>query len=160
MTDNQKYVELQEEIKSRISESIEKTGISIIHVDGDATGPSFGYTVGMTAFGLPEVLVVGNVGIEMVTDMLNTATGQMREFKAPQIGLIDLGLTTGNDALRCLVRLVTDINHARDYYVTKAVQYYPTTEVHVVQLLWADNRNQLPIEPTYSADQLYQQPVI
>lgn len=155
-------IEIQAEIDSKLSKAIQETGTGIIHVDGDTEGPGFGYTVGMVSYGLPEVLVTGNLGIEMISSMLNAASKLMRDARSPKIGPIDLEYTYGEDKvpLRTLVRLVTDIETARTQYLTNAVRFYPGKDIDVVQLIWADNANQLPVEPTYSKDPLWAQTVV
>jgi hypothetical protein len=120
--------------------------------------PPFGYTIGMWAHGLPELIVTG-MGMEQSGMTLHLIAARMREHGTFKVGDIDTDLFTaptkfGPVSERSIHR---DMQRALD-------QLGPTTpklpKPAVLQALWPDKRGIFPDEPGFSAEYVERQPVL
>lgn len=108
-------------------------------------GVPFAYTVGLTAKGLPELVIAG-LPHQVAGDLLNTAAQASldKPFEAGQT--VD---TLATVPFRVVPAELAEVNVARDLY--------GDDKVTALQLVWPDRNGAVPWEPTWLADTL--QPV-
>lgn len=102
------------------------------------TGVSFAYTVGLTAAGHPELIIVG-LPVEIAYDLLENAAQRATDTTINAGDTLD-GIATA--PLR--VAAVDDLGP-----VSVARQLYPG-RVKLLQLLWPDKDGAYPGDPTWS----------
>ncbi|MGK5677609.1 DUF4262 domain-containing protein [Actinoplanes sp. URMC 104] len=109
--------------------------IQMQHPMPGSTAPAYGYTVGLTALQLPELLISG---------LPDALTAQLLN-EAARLHVMD-PYTAGGIARGCAsVELrVVDAPHAP---ITAARQLYPNATPTCLQLLWPDNQGSYPGDP-------------
>ena len=153
--------ELQRNRERMVRESndiIARVGWMIQGVMAGENTPPFAYTIGLSQFNLPELLLVG-LNAQTAAGILNPIAEQMKVNKeAIKVGPTPSGfkLRTGED-LRLEVRQVDDKYRAVTEYLIQAHDRYGS-RLNVLQVIWADDKNVLPTEPGYNLDMV--QPLI
>lgn len=97
-------------------------------------GVCFSYTIGLTAAGLPELMIVGNIDFQIQRSLLNAAAAQHLENEindGDEVCLADVNVPfrarlCGPDA---------PVQQARNRYGNK---------VRVIQLIWPDDKDNYP----------------
>jgi hypothetical protein len=118
---------------------ITRFGWAVQYVEGDRGQAPYAYTVGLTGFGLPELLVTG-LQAERAMTMLNGAADDMAHSEVPSPGTT-IALSGG-----CRVEVVR-LPHP-EAHLNIAVELYGD-EVRALQLVWADDRGRLPWHPVF-----------
>lgn len=132
------------------NDTIARVGWMIQGVFSTDDAPPFAYTIGLSQFNLPELLLVGLNG-HTAAGILNPIAEKMKVDKeAIKVGPTPSGfkLRTGED-LRLAVRHVDDKYRAVTEYLIQAYDRYGS-RLNVMQVIWADDKNVLPTEPGYN----------
>jgi hypothetical protein len=125
-----------------IRRMITRVGWAVQYVEDDRRHASFAYTVGLTGFGLPELVVTGLRALRAMT-MLNDAADDMVSSDAPSPGTT-IAMSDGSRVE--VVRLPhpeAHLNIALDLY---------GNELRALQLVWADDRGRLPWHPVFRSN--------
>lgn len=128
---------------AQVTEHIEKAGQSVIGVfGGGATEPTFSYTIGNTAKGLPELLIFG-LHPEEARGVLNMF-GRMMRTRAEAFGNMER-VSLGEGALPVL--MVETDERGTDEYARQARVYFGDQDVSVVQVVIPDRQGRFPGQP-------------
>ncbi|WP_229072091.1 DUF4262 domain-containing protein [Actinoplanes sp. DH11] len=140
------------------SRLIDKYGWTVVHVEPTEEDPPdtspFGYTVGLTGFGHPEVAVAG-VPLDLTGALLNGAAARvLRDAGEPlRHGRRVSGLVAGHDLLVVAGEPTDEIFPGSAYY------RYGEDRVRLRQLVWPDPAGRFPWQAGYAAEQ-WPQPTI
>jgi hypothetical protein len=105
-------------------------------------GPAFGYTIGLTDAGLPELLLVGNLGFPNLQALLNgAALMHVKNEIQPGDELTDLA----NMPFRVIAASTSELGMAHNYY-------RGLKEVRALQLIWPDPDGKFPGESQFFTD--------
>lgn len=135
-----------------IDDMIATYGWMIQYVSGSDTQPSFTYTVGLTAKGLPE-LVVFSMQAKMARFTLNQMARRLVSGEAVPIDVRLADTFDGGDA-----QLVHADRDLADKYMHQARYRYP--DYHALQLVWTDPGMHFPWEEGYADKFIALQPVL
>ncbi len=120
----------------------------------DEDGPSFAYTVGLTAtFGHPEVLMAG-LPLDTLHVLLNEIGEQVRAQASFQDGDRVDALLEGD--YRCAMRSVHPAN--LEEYAGQALRYYGGGRLQLLQCFWPDSAGRLPWDEGFDASLRRAQP--
>ena len=124
-----------DEVLADLQEKIEAHGWAVRHVGAGPDGEprAFSYTIGLTALGHPELVVVG-MPFESAQDFLNLAGELVRDGRRFRTGTTTADLT---DGARVAFVPVHD-----DSGLTAVEQVYGTVEA--LQLVWPDSAGRMP----------------
>lgn len=139
------------------SRLIDKFGWTVVHVEPTEDDPPgvvpFGYTVGLTESGLPEVAVAG-VPLDLTGALLNEMAARIRhDGERLRHGGRVTGLVTGHDLL------VVAGDPTDEVFPGAAMYRYGEDRVRLRQLVWPDPRGRFPWQSGY-ADASCPQPTI
>jgi len=128
-------------------ELIDSHGWAVRHVGaGEQPGEAaFSYTVGLTAFGHPEVVIVG-MPFEHSQGFLNLIGSLVREGRTFRPGTTTHDLT---DSAHVAFLTVTEVDE-----LTAVDQVYGN--INALQMIWPDSRGNMPWEPGYTNEPLAQ----
>lgn len=118
---------------------VERTGWAVQAVSGSGGRASFAYTVGLTAQGLPELLVTG-LRAELAAQLLNGVASYVREQTVLPGETMECGPHFGE-----FVRVDAPAEH-----LLGAVELYGP-DVRALQLVWVDDRGRWPWERGHRA---------
>ncbi len=125
---------------AQVKEHIEKAGQSVIGIfDGD---PPFSYTIGNTAKGLPELLLIG-MHPAQAREILNMFGSMMRNRGE---GFANMELVSLGDGALPLLMVETD-ERGSDEYARQARAYFGDQDVSVVQVVIPDRQGRFPGQP-------------
>jgi uncharacterized protein DUF4262 len=110
---------------------------------------TFAYTVGLTAKGLPEMILVG-LPLDGAADWLNDAARQAVERGAVELDTDVDGIIAGV-SVRFTATTTAPLSVARRLY---------GAGVRAVQMLWPDDQGRFPGDPAYDAVYGKQQPLL
>ena len=125
-----------EQVRRDLQRVIDRFGWAVLHGGGSPGDPRYSSTVGLTAFGHPEVIVVG-LPFEAGEKYLNLVGEAVRNGARFAPGAATTALT---DASSPVVFLQVE----GDPRTTVAEQFYGSIEV--LQLVWPDSTGKLPWE--------------
>ena len=128
------------EFYSRITDIIEEHEQYIQAVLGEVTRLAFGYTIGNTERGLPELLPVGNFSHSDLGFLLNGLGETMRKRGRP----FDNGEVVSYGGKRP-VKIINAGTQAKEYAIQVA-EYYHTDEYAIQQVLVPDQEGRFPGE--------------
>ena len=147
----------RDEYEAVLRSRIELNGFTLIGVFG-GPGPDFVYSVGLTARGWPEVILIGSINPAFVEQILTDLISSW--FKAEKVILGDnpdmISFADGSShALR-----VMEVNkvEALVNYGAQVLFFYPDQDVRFVQALWPDVNGRFPDEPGFKRPET--QPII
>lgn len=123
----------------QISELIERHGWAVQYVEGECTRAPYAYTVGLTAAGLPELVVTGLPAVRAAA-LLNEVAGSTR-FTEPPVPGGTISLSAGGEVE--VVRLPNP--EARLYVASELFG----RRVRAMQLVWVDDRGRSPWHPVF-----------
>lgn len=124
-----------------LADLIARDGFALQFVIGENPAGTFGYTVGLTARGLPE-LWIGSLHPQQAGEFLaDIAHLQLESGKPLEPGLVDAGYT---HPFRIRGPVVVD---AAQVFLASAIADRPVT---VMQVLWCDLAGRYPGDPDYS----------
>lgn len=133
----------------RQEQILDTVGWAVMHVlpaaDTDTTTP-FAYTVGLTAHGYPELLIVG-LPPEIAHDLLNDLAARVYD-KAEQFshGQRISDLIAGHDAV------LVEGEPTDDLLPGVAIARYGREQVRLLQVIWPDPQGRFPWHAGYSMD--------
>ncbi len=126
-----------EQLHQALRDRIDRHGWTVLEVVPDASGPVFYYTVGLTARGLPELLIFG----------LDPATGQkVLENLADRLvhGLVPADGTLVDDVLRNVPVALRDMRQLKaETHLRYANEFFPGA-VRAMQVIWPDTAGVFP----------------
>lgn len=147
------------QLKLRTNECIAKGKWSVVYVGGSEQSAPFAYTIGLTHYGLSELLITGPLRPEDATGVLNMFGDLLRSRKDKDI--TTQGFTSGE-----LVSLggqyplrVLNLTHAGKQLMLGANSYYEGV-FEAQQVIYPDHQGRFPDDPNsefYSIQPLYVQ---
>lgn len=116
-------------------------------------GPGFGYTVGLSAVGLPEIILVG-LPISVMHSLLNEAAGLAKETP----------LTMSDPDRNALHPYDQIISHYPVYFIPAHTEHVGVAQqlydnVTAIQLVWPDNQGRFPWDTTFDQSLVEVQPL-
>jgi hypothetical protein len=129
---------------------IDRFGWAVVGVEGDRIHPPWAYTLGLTAYGHPELVITGLPG-PRATWLLNTVATTVLETTIPQPG--DEVHIEGCPAMEA-VKVIQPSAH-----LTVAVEFYGPG-IQALQLVYADDRRHWPWNPGFRGHHRGGQPVL
>jgi hypothetical protein len=121
---------------------ITRHGWAVQYVGGERNRAPYAYTVGLTAAGLPELVVTG-LRPERATSLLNGVAGDLLATDPPVPGST-IALAGGGEVE------VVRLPHPEEHLYVALDMYGPRVEA--VQLVWADDRGRLPWHPVFRSN--------
>ena len=128
-----------------IQSVVDSHGWFVQGVEKDRWRPGFAYTVGLTAFGHPELLVTGMTHRDGA-HLLNRLAHDLVHHGAPAFVAGDRHLWPDGDALE-----VVDVAEPTVHLVMAEGMYGPS--IRAVQLVYADDRGRWPWEVGFRGNQ-------
>lgn len=117
-----------------MADKIARYGWAIQYVEPGRVRPAWAYTVGLTLWGLPELVVTG-MRIPELHELLNAEARRLVDRGAPESGA-RLTLTSGRGAE------VVPLPHPDAHLITAADMLGP--RLRAIQLVWCDDRGRWP----------------
>ncbi|OBI42897.1 DUF4262 domain-containing protein [Mycobacterium sp. E796] len=127
-----------EEYLAELRQTMLETGWAVQYVESDRM--PFAYTVGLTRYGLPELLVTG-VTPRRAAQMLNTLGRRAVKGERPSPGM-RIALPAG-----ALVEMV-EVDHPDVYLIFAGAIF--GDEVTALQVVWVDSRGHWPWSPSFN----------
>jgi hypothetical protein len=128
-----------------LRETIRRYGWAVQAVYGEGEAPPFAYTVGLTGFGHPELLVFGMSQLSacgVLNDLGERVRGGQR---------LQAGMTLGFDNWPHRVRLLTVADSSPILFAAnRAYQLPGSPPVPALQAVWDDKGGRFPWDPGYS----------
>jgi hypothetical protein len=139
------------------SRLIDRYGWTVVHVEPTEDDPPgavpFGYTVGLTEIGLPEVAIAG-VPLDVTGPLLNEMAARItQDGERLRHGRRVSGLVAGHDLL------VVAGEPTDEVFPGSAMYRYGEGRVRLCQLVWPDPDGRFPWQPGYPVDE-WPQPAI
>lgn len=132
---------------------IARVGWFVQFMSGRCTGtPSYAYTVGLSAKGLPELLMVTE-GPPTAVVVLNETAQRLANGEAIPLNVRLTDILDGADAM-----LIPTYEARAHTYLHEARARYP--DFQAWQLVWTDPAGHFPWEPDYAARFIPKQPVL
>jgi hypothetical protein len=135
-----------------MDDMIAKHGWAVQGVFGSPTSPSFSYSVGLAAKGLPEVIVFG-LPPQVAAQFLNELGRRFTTEGVPPLDVDLLDVAQGYPA-----RLVPVPRVAADQYLFAAKHRYPAYTA--VQLVWTDENSRYPWDNGFDPALVSRQPIL
>jgi hypothetical protein len=135
-----------------MDDMIARYGWAVQGVFGSDTSPTFSYTVGLAAKGLPEIVVFG-LPAQVAHQFLNDLG---RRFTSTGVPPLDTDLT--DIAEDYPARLVPVPRAEADKYMFATKHRYPAYTA--VQLVWVDTNSLFPWESGFDPDLALKQPIL
>jgi len=133
---------IAEKIRANIIAGIKSHGQATIGVMGSMeNGPSFTYSIGLTAQFSFELLCIG-LDPRYATSMINHIAAELRKHEELKLGVPD-------DRWANLPTLFMEANEKAHEYVIQADEFYGK-KVKVVQMVMPDKAGILPTQPGYN----------
>lgn len=134
--------------QQQIQSNIDRVGQHVFGASPTSPGDeAFLYTVGNALRGLPELLIVGNIPLEMGCMILNVIGDHMRKNeRAPDEGLLDLDWSFPFKIRKC-----SDL--AKEEYTIQCGQFLGRENYDVLQVMICDKSGKYPgeenVDPRY-----------
>lgn len=109
--------------------------------------PLYSYTIGLTARGLPEVLLVG-LPLNMAADVLTEAAMEVRDGTRWAHGQRVVGIMASRPVMVRHVTATPMISPIR------AIDRYGADAVRLLQVVWPDHEDRFPGEPGYAMGEI------
>ncbi len=124
----------------QVRDIVRRKRFAVQSVSGSANSPEFSYTVGLTAHGLPELIVVG---------VRHAEAARLLDVWATY--LLDTSLMLPGETLGCGPFVMEAIEVERPGGNLRAAVALYGDAVRALQLAWADSRGVWPWEPGHPA---------
>jgi Domain of unknown function (DUF4262) len=135
VADHARYLE---EIRAKVAEH----GHAVQQVAAAEGEASWSYTIGLHAAGLPELIIVGGLGLAGQGSVLNRLAERLREGETLPVGERDPSVLEGVDVTYLEVADTT----TEDFAVALRLQ----SDFRALQVVWPDLENRFPWEPGYA----------
>lgn len=103
-------------------------------------GHVFGYTVGRSLWGKPEILMTGPLPMEVMHRLINDAADLQDE------GKLEPG-TTNDELIQGFGAKIIAVTDPAEAQMFQALYEFPDQKVTAVQILWPDPHGRFPGEP-------------
>lgn len=141
---------LQKLFDISVAEKIAQHGYTMLFDEGEEGESQYIYTVGLSARGWPELLLIGPVPATIAQTFLKRVIAQWMSNNVPSYGTFDdIVQLVGGHAVRAQVNLVE--RGAGQRYTSQVARHIRVGEDYdVAQFLWPDAAGVLPGEPGYA----------
>lgn len=140
------------QIGAEFDAMIARHGWAVQAVFAEKDSPGFAYTAGLSAFGLPELIVFG-LPPPVAHQLLNQLGRRLRDGEALSQDTDLLDVVEGYPA-----RLVPAPRSATDQYMFATQRRYP--HYRALQLVWSDPAGRFPWDPAFDPKYRPLQPVL
>lgn len=140
-------------IKASIDQGIAKHGVHIMYVYPSETTPAFAYTIGLTTYGLPELIVFA-LRVEQAHPILQVLA-EMGRLDPENLnpGVLKAGIMNIDTLL-----IDTDYDKASEWAIQAFHYFEPEYSVSVRQIVLPDEAGLYPWHEGYNAN--FNQPVL
>jgi hypothetical protein len=139
-------------VEANMDAMIARYGWAVQGVGAGPDGPTFTYTVGLAAKGLPEIIVFG-LPMKIAHQFLNQLGHRFTTTGVPPLDTDLDDVAEGFSA-----RLIAVPRAASDRYMFATRRRYP--DYTAVQLIWPDTHGLFPWEPGFDPALVSYQPVL
>lgn len=143
-----------------IKQNIDRCGLHLFGIFGDAESPPFTYTIGFAAHGLPEVIVFG-LDMRMVAPFLNRYYDEIVNQKTRDAGP---AVIQGEDWFNMPMSVVNVESGRADEFAHQAIYFAQDAgwkKPEFVQWVWPDTKGKLPWQAGYEKEKFGKvQPVL
>ena len=122
--------------------TIDEHGHAVQQVASGGDEPGWSYTIGLDAFELPELIIVGGVPRGEQGSILNGLAARMRDGEELELGARDPSVLEGFDVTYVEVADTT----TEDFAVALRLQ----RSFRAVQIVWPDVQNRFQWDPGYA----------
>jgi hypothetical protein len=161
---------------AKIKKLVAQNGFACVTFISDDTGQGnpYHYTVGLTAMGFPEIIITGRLPVDVARAMIEKLVKLWKEDK-PKAKLFSTFLRTAQGKTApaktkwVMLKGVRELSHAdpdnknpanKIWFASYLWDIYPHATGEFMQLLWADDKGQLPDSPHYTKDEEYLQEIL